>query len=243
MLQVSELTNSGSVMKDDTTMSRRSTKTSPMSVSPSKKPETLNAPPVKPKRNDPICIDVMTALKKCEPPSVPEGRPIPTKKDLSLRLAGNQLDSSNPERKKGKMREVPKEKKPTLLKRVILKERETKKHIRENHTSLGEILTESHVDESDLVHPAQQTADHSLETDTNINFASKTKESFTDVSQDAEGLNPFKENVEVPVQLRDVARLEIHSRKFREYVSRSHIYVNIVQYPKVDRPITDINCL
>ena len=38
-------------------------------------------------------------------------------------------------RKKGKIRETAKQKKPTPLKRVILKEREEKKVLREQHTN------------------------------------------------------------------------------------------------------------
>jgi hypothetical protein len=40
-----------------------------------------------------------------------------------LSFSGNQLDASNPERKRGKKREVPKKKKISVLKNVILEER------------------------------------------------------------------------------------------------------------------------
>jgi len=45
------------------------------------------------------------------------------KRDDIICYSGNQLDASNPERKRGKKREVPKKKKKSVLKSAILEER------------------------------------------------------------------------------------------------------------------------
>jgi hypothetical protein len=45
------------------------------------------------------------------------------KRDDLICYSGNQLDASNPERKRGKKREVPKKKKKSVLKSAILEER------------------------------------------------------------------------------------------------------------------------
>jgi hypothetical protein len=45
------------------------------------------------------------------------------KRDDIVQYSGNQLDASNPERKRGKKKEVPKKKKITVLKSAILEER------------------------------------------------------------------------------------------------------------------------
>ena len=45
------------------------------------------------------------------------------KRDDLICYSGNQLDASNPERKRGKQREVPKKKKKSVLKSTILEER------------------------------------------------------------------------------------------------------------------------
>jgi len=45
------------------------------------------------------------------------------KRDDIISYSGNQLDASNPERKRGKKREVPKKKKKSVLKSAILEER------------------------------------------------------------------------------------------------------------------------
>ncbi|XP_028980667.2 selenocysteine insertion sequence-binding protein 2 isoform X2 [Esox lucius] len=65
--------------------------------------------------------------------SLPVGHknPLISKKPwLQDKIAHNPLDSTSPLVKKGKQREVPKAKKPTSLKRVILKEREDRKQNR-----------------------------------------------------------------------------------------------------------------
>jgi hypothetical protein len=52
------------------------------------------------------------------------------KRDSPNQCSGNQLDASNPERKRGKKKEVPKKKKNTVLKSAILEERALRRHLR-----------------------------------------------------------------------------------------------------------------
>ncbi|KAK7866296.1 hypothetical protein R5R35_007124 [Gryllus longicercus] len=84
----------------------------------------------RPKRRDPIQLDINEMLKVQETKvevSVKQHPSKPVQKVETARYAGNILDSDNPERKRGKQREVPKAKKPTPLKQIILKEREKRK--------------------------------------------------------------------------------------------------------------------
>jgi len=53
------------------------------------------------------------------------------KRDSVVQYSGNQLDASNPERKRGKKKEVPKKKKITALKNAILEGRKLRHHLRE----------------------------------------------------------------------------------------------------------------
>ncbi|KAJ4425776.1 hypothetical protein ANN_27401 [Periplaneta americana] len=58
-----------------------------------------------------------------------------------VRYTGNQLDSSNPERKRGKKKEVPKKKKLTVLKSAILEQRTLRrrlKELRDNNNNDGD---------------------------------------------------------------------------------------------------------
>jgi archaellum component FlaF (FlaF/FlaG flagellin family) len=52
------------------------------------------------------------------------------KRDNLVRYSGNQLDASNPERMKGKKREMPKKKKISVLKSAILEERALRRNLR-----------------------------------------------------------------------------------------------------------------
>ncbi|XP_049827598.1 uro-adherence factor A isoform X2 [Schistocerca gregaria] len=87
-----------------------------------------------PKKRDPIQIDILQCIKMVKSKdAVVEPRKKVTalerKNDNSL-LGGNELDSSNPQRSRGKKREKPKKKRPTRLKLVILHERELKNQLK-----------------------------------------------------------------------------------------------------------------
>lgn len=84
------------------------------------------------KRKDPVQINLMNLIKAqpsrhnkghVEKGSVSNMNSRTQKRDDLIRYSGNQLDASNPERKRGKKREVAKKKKISVLKSVILEER------------------------------------------------------------------------------------------------------------------------
>lgn len=52
------------------------------------------------------------------------------KRGNAVRYSGNQLDASNPERKRGKKSEVPKKKKISVLKSAVLEERALRRNLR-----------------------------------------------------------------------------------------------------------------
>ncbi|TSM85965.1 Selenocysteine insertion sequence-binding protein 2 [Bagarius yarrelli] len=133
------------------------------------------------------------------------------------RTAHNPLDSTCPLVKKGKQREVPKAKKPTPLKRVILKEREERKQNR--------LLEERD--------PAEMTSKVSQETQANENQsepqlcneitsvqsvveeADQTGLSENPETHEEENAAPENEDlISIP------NRPKIHSRKFRDYCSQ-----------------------
>ncbi|KAM6363795.1 selenocysteine insertion sequence-binding protein 2 isoform 4-T4 [Pluvialis apricaria] len=137
------------------------------------------------------------------------------------KMPHNPLDSSAPLVKKGKQREVPKAKRPTRLKKIILKEREQRKqqHLLEQTAVLkdednvcrsAENITE---DEMLLQHtvPATQVTEGSLEN--------------TGIKESTEGSMTSKQlTSNLP---------KIHSRKFRDYCSQ-------VLSKEVDSCVTDL---
>ncbi|NXU50604.1 SEBP2 protein, partial [Turnix velox] len=140
------------------------------------------------------------------------------------KMPHNPLDSSAPLVKKGKQREVPKAKRPTRLKKIILKEREQRKqqHLLEqiaepkdedNTGSSAENIAENEMllQHSQAVIPVTQVADGFLEN-------TKTEES-------TEGFMASKQlTSSLP---------KIHSRKFRDYCSQ-------VLSKEVDSCVTDL---
>ncbi|XP_029366174.1 selenocysteine insertion sequence-binding protein 2 isoform X2 [Echeneis naucrates] len=138
------------------------------------------------------------------------------------KVAHNPLDSTSPLVKKGKQREVPKAKKPTPLKKVILKEREERKQRR----LLEErgLLPETEV-QSD---PAEE--EEKCETNGGDEVGSPTEElgdqsEFNDANQSVKEVDeitneePVEQQTASPVPC-SVSRPKIHSRKFRDYCSQ-----------------------
>ena len=74
------------------------------------------------------------------------------KRDDLICYSGNQLDASNPERKRGKKREVPKKKKKSVLKSAILEERALRRHqaLQEQSESV-DVQKEGDVDSSTCI--------------------------------------------------------------------------------------------
>ncbi|XP_035165070.1 selenocysteine insertion sequence-binding protein 2 isoform X2 [Oxyura jamaicensis] len=143
------------------------------------------------------------------------------------KMPHNPLDSSAPLVKKGKQREVPKAKRPTPLKKIILKEREQRKqqHLLEQtavpkdgdislpaeNTTEGETLPQG----SQAAVPVMQVAEGFLES---TGIKESTQES-TEGSMDSKQLTST-----VP---------KIHSRRFRDYCSQ-------VLSKEVDSCVTDL---
>ncbi|NXH18271.1 SEBP2 protein, partial [Bucco capensis] len=156
------------------------------------------------------------------------------------KMPHNPLDSSAPLVKKGKQREVPKAKRPTPLKKIILKEREQRK---QQH-----LLQQTAVpkDEDNICQSAENiTEDETLEKDSqavvfglsfhcNVFIYMVT----VPVMQAAEGFlrnTGIKESAEVSVTSKQLTSSlpKIHSRNFRDYCSQ-------VLSKEVDGCVTDL---
>ncbi|XP_068594462.1 selenocysteine insertion sequence-binding protein 2 [Brachionichthys hirsutus] len=138
------------------------------------------------------------------------------------RIAHNPLDSTSPLVKKGKQREVPKAKKPTPLKKVILKEREERKQRRllEERGLLPEVEAQP---ENDAAEEEQREAN--ITGGVGSPVGEMKDESELDATNHRESEEEAEE--EKPIQQQAVTseacpanRLRIHSRKFRDYCSQ-----------------------
>uniref|UniRef100_A0AAQ5X3W8 Ribosomal protein eL8/eL30/eS12/Gadd45 domain-containing protein n=1 Tax=Amphiprion ocellaris TaxID=80972 RepID=A0AAQ5X3W8_AMPOC len=132
----------------------------------------------------------------------------------------NALDSTAPRIKRGKEREIPKVKRPTALKKIILKEREGKK----GKSSL-EQESSGHVEHGDeCLHftddlarePASQEENGlSVPSDASLSPASQNSPySITPVSQGS----PASSGIGSPMASNAITK--IHSRRFREYCNQ-----------------------
>ncbi|NWW38577.1 SEBP2 protein, partial [Panurus biarmicus] len=140
------------------------------------------------------------------------------------KMPHNPLDSSAPLVKKGKQREVPKAKRPTPLKKIILKEREQRKqqHLLEQKAAPK--------DEDNIC----QTAGNVTEDATLL----QDSQAAVPVTQVAEGfpeLKGIKESKEGSVTSKQLTATlpKIHSRNFRDYCSQ-------VLSKEVDSCVTDL---
>ncbi|XP_048477410.1 selenocysteine insertion sequence-binding protein 2-like isoform X2 [Rhincodon typus] len=150
----------------------------------------------------------------------------------------NPLDSSAPLVKRGKQREVPKAKKPTSLKKIILKEREERKQRR--------LLEEKGLIPSGCNVFAQEA--QAVVSDQNENLDTKNRTAELDDSTDLAVFAPSSSNQnleslsETPKYpegtlmeniLMNSRHPKIHSRRFREYCSQ-------VLSKEVDSYVTDL---
>ncbi|XP_063804744.1 selenocysteine insertion sequence-binding protein 2 [Pseudophryne corroboree] len=148
----------------------------------------------------------------------------------------NPLDSSAPLVKKGKQREVPKAKKPTSLKKIILKEREQRKQLQSSQSQDAaqpvveispdnvECLAESQTlpeQSPPSPHPSDMAAEKRLESDDTITLRDHSKD-IPDATEVALPIHPPSSNLP-----------KIHSRRFREYCSQ-------VLSKEVDTCVTDL---
>ncbi|XP_076080464.1 uncharacterized protein LOC143051484 isoform X1 [Mytilus galloprovincialis] len=153
----------------------------------------------------------------------------PKKKEVQKSKGGhNVLDASAPI-KRGKERETPKAKKPSPLKKVILKEREEKKHLKmlegtesgstEAAVGIGVVSAES-----DLSQDAMSTKSSIDYTGTpgSANLSPVSQTSPISMSPLSPGTSPLSSEVNSPIAGavgKDVVK-KIHSRRFREYCNQ-----------------------
>ncbi|XP_060780288.1 selenocysteine insertion sequence-binding protein 2-like isoform X2 [Neoarius graeffei] len=124
----------------------------------------------------------------------------------------NMLDSTAPRIKRGKEREVPKVKRPTALKKVILKEREVKAKLCVKEQPDDELhFTDTHTQET----VSQEENALSMPSDTSLSPASQNSPySITPVSQGS----PASSGIGSPMASSTITK--IHSRRFREYCNQ-----------------------
>uniref|UniRef100_F7DTK7 SECIS binding protein 2 n=1 Tax=Monodelphis domestica TaxID=13616 RepID=F7DTK7_MONDO len=139
----------------------------------------------------------------------------------------NPLDSSSPLIKKGKQREVPKAKKPTSLKKIILKEREERKqkHLLEQLSvpafskSMEQDLA-NNVDNQSPAQIAQPDFEQTEETEESVP-ASSTVDVENTPEKPLDSLVPQKDGEVCPIVTQPTAPFpKIHSRRFRDYCSQ-----------------------
>ncbi|NXN63092.1 SEBP2 protein, partial [Himantopus himantopus] len=140
------------------------------------------------------------------------------------KMPHNPLDSSAPLVKKGKQREVPKAKRPTRLKKIILKEREQRK--------------QQHLLEQTAVLKDEDNVCQSAENITEGEMLLQHCQAAVPVTQVAEGFlenTGIKESTEGSMTSKQLTSNlpKIHSRKFRDYCSQ-------VLSKEVDSCVTDL---
>ncbi|CAG5125725.1 unnamed protein product, partial [Candidula unifasciata] len=154
----------------------------------------------------------------------------------SLNLPGNMLDSSAPLLKRGKEREVGKTKKPSPLKKVILKEREQRKRLMlldedpDSAAGLGNVGASSGVGivggESELSQDALSNKSGDTSSG-DANGGAELSADFSPISQTSpismSPASPGNSGVNSPITGsvgRDPVVMKIHSRRFREYCTQ-----------------------
>ncbi|KAM4878035.1 selenocysteine insertion sequence-binding protein 2 isoform 2-T2 [Thomomys bottae] len=145
----------------------------------------------------------------------------------------NPLDSSAPLMKKGKQREVPKAKKPTSLKKIILKERQERKQqrLQENAGSPAMANDDAQDTENVAEDPAPDLAEPAGlgVTEESVSFTpvaeGKSEEPFdAELQRDTEACHSTSDPSTLP---------KIHSRRFRDYCSQ-------MLSKEVDACVTDL---
>ncbi|KAM4829634.1 selenocysteine insertion sequence-binding protein 2-like isoform 2-T2 [Thomomys bottae] len=144
----------------------------------------------------------------------------PLTKSQPCLTAFNSLDIASSKAKKGKEKEIAKLKRPTALKKVILKEREEKKgRLAVDHSLLGsEEPTEVHLDFMDDLPQeivSQEDTGLSMPSDTSLSPASQNSPyCMTPVSQGS----PASSGIGSPMASSTITK--IHSKRFREYCNQ-----------------------
>ncbi|XP_045184990.2 uncharacterized protein LOC123542996 isoform X2 [Mercenaria mercenaria] len=172
-------------------------------------------------------IDALESKKEQTPPPKKETKAVVIKKEEVKAL--NALDSNAPTVKRGKERETPKIKKPSPLKKVILKEREEKKRLRlldEDEVASGAPVGIGVVSggESDLSQDAsfKGSMEVGLGTPASAELSPISQQSPSCMSPMSPGASPLSSGVNSPVTgtIQQTVKLKIHSRRFREYCNQ-----------------------
>ncbi|XP_041442722.1 selenocysteine insertion sequence-binding protein 2-like isoform X2 [Xenopus laevis] len=137
----------------------------------------------------------------------------------SVMSSPNPLDSTAPRVKRGKEKEIPKLKRPTALKKIILKEREEKKgRVPVDPSVLGSEEQKdalSFADEQSEELASQEEAGLSAQSDTSLSPASQNSPyCMTPVSQGS----PASSGIGSPMATSTLTK--IHSKRFREYCNQ-----------------------
>ncbi|XP_075818149.1 selenocysteine insertion sequence-binding protein 2-like [Microtus pennsylvanicus] len=144
----------------------------------------------------------------------------PLAKSQPCLTSSNSLDITSSKAKKGKEKEIAKLKRPTALKKVILKEREEKKgRLTVEHSVLGaEEPTEAHLDlTSDLPQETVSQEDTGLSMPSDASLSPASQDSpycMTPVSQGS----PASSGIGSPMASSTITK--IHSKRFREYCNQ-----------------------
>lgn len=147
----------------------------------------------------------------------------------------NPLDSSAPLVKKGKQREVPKAKKPTSLKKIILKEREQRKQLQTTAPQdVAQQVKEDPLDDAEKTGEGEEISEHPLDSSSpeeiektvepEVACSASTNESSINLPDASSVVPDHQPNTNLP---------KIHSRRFREYCSQ-------VLSKEVDTCVTDL---
>ncbi|XP_020499649.2 selenocysteine insertion sequence-binding protein 2 isoform X1 [Labrus bergylta] len=154
------------------------------------------------------------------------------------KIAHNPLDSTSPLVKKGKQREVPKAKKPTPLKKIILKEREERKQRRlldergllpEDEFILDKAAEEEQCD-TNATDEVGSPTEEPVEDQSEFNVSSQMEK---DIDQEPDKEEETAEQQTPSAKTLPTNRPKIHSRKFRDYCSQ-------MLSKEVDSCVTDL---
>ncbi|XP_062955293.1 selenocysteine insertion sequence-binding protein 2 isoform X1 [Cynocephalus volans] len=147
----------------------------------------------------------------------------------------NPLDSSAPLTKKGKQREVPKAKKPTSLKKIILKERQERKQqrLQENAVSPAFASDSAQDGESGGDNPAPEQAPEQASGPGGMDGSVFSSPLVEDRSEELVGTDLQRDTEACQLPPDHASLPKIHSRRFRDYCSQ-------MLSKEVDTCVTDL---
>ncbi|XP_051027283.1 selenocysteine insertion sequence-binding protein 2 [Acomys russatus] len=142
------------------------------------------------------------------------------RRSSQVKTPHNPLDSSAPLMKKGKQREIPKAKKPTSLKKIILKERQERMQQRLQESAVSLTVTNSDAQDVESgtsdqapsqVNPTGPSKTEEPVSSTPVVEGESEEPAGTEFQRDPEACQPAPDSATFP---------KIHSRRFRDYCSQ-----------------------